>query len=430
MDPLTYATASTTTIKVITRHSKDCKKQHPRFTQDDNSCNCRKALYIYENGKDKTISAKTRSQEKAEALARQEWDLRDPVKRALREIEEREAAKEAAAAAAAAERAAKALTIEEATCRWLKYKKPKKQSTARIHNGVVNRIRNWANDNNIKTVADVTFDELDKWRGEWGLDAEKAYNRIGPTTQSTFQRYLKSFFRYIVGLGYLEKDPATNLERIKENSEPAQPLTPSQFEELLAAIEPFCRNQTGIVHKMAAEIRAEFLLQRWTGLRIGDSIAFQRSGLVGNRITLVTQKTGAHIESRAIADAVAAELAALPESRPNFRKGYFLWLDGRSTVESLESFWDHRIIGPLNSYLRLFDERGKPMWFHSHMLRDTYAVELLLQGMDIVEVAKLLTHTSVKVTEKHYAPWVKSRMEKLENNSVAAMQRMGMQVTI
>jgi integrase len=29
-------------------------------------------------------------------------------------------------------------------------------------------------------------------------------------------------------------------------------------------------------------------------------------------------------------------------------------------------------------------------------------------------VSKLLGHTSIKTTEKHYAPWVKSRQVKLE----------------
>lgn len=80
-------------------------------------------------------------------------------------------------------------------------------------------------------------------------------------------------------------------------------------------IEPFCAGQTGIVSRMVAEIRAEIQLQRWAGLRIGDSIALSRFGLVGNRISLTTQKTGYRIERMVIPDDVAAELAALPVVR-------------------------------------------------------------------------------------------------------------------
>jgi len=70
------------------------------------------------------------------------------------------------------------------------------------------------------------------------------------------------------------------------------------------------------------------------------------------------------------------------------------------------------------------------MRFHTHMLRDTFAVELLLEGVPLEEVSKLLTHTSVAVTEKHYSPWVKARREKLERDQVEAMRRMGKKVTV
>ena len=65
------------------------------------------------------------------------------------------------------------------------------------------------------------------------------------------------------------------------------------------------------------------------------------------------------------------------------------------------------------SVLAFQDERGKPMRFHSHMLRDTFAVELLLAGYSIEDVSYLLTHADIKVTQEHYAPWVKSRRDQL-----------------
>jgi integrase len=50
------------------------------------------------------------------------------------------------------------------------------------------------------------------------------------------------------------------------------------------------------------------------------------------------------------------------------------------------------------------------------MFRDTFAVELLLSGVPIDQVSLLLGHSSVKVTEKHYAPFVKACQEQLENS--------------
>jgi integrase/recombinase XerD len=51
---------------------------------------------------------------------------------------------------------------------------------------------------------------------------------------------------------------------------------------------------------------------------------------------------------------------------------------------------------------------------HAHRWRDTFAVELLLSGVPIDQVSILLGHRSIKVTEKHYSPWVKARQQQLE----------------
>ncbi len=42
------------------------------------------------------------------------------------------------------------------------------------------------------------------------------------------------------------------------------------------------------------------------------------------------------------------------------------------------------------------------------------AVELLLAGLSLDQVSVLLGHQSIRVTERHYSPWVKSRQDQLE----------------
>ena len=51
---------------------------------------------------------------------------------------------------------------------------------------------------------------------------------------------------------------------------------------------------------------------------------------------------------------------------------------------------------------------------HPHRFRDTFAVRLLQAGVPLQDVSILLGHSSVKVTEKHYAPWVSERQARLE----------------
>ena len=55
---------------------------------------------------------------------------------------------------------------------------------------------------------------------------------------------------------------------------------------------------------------------------------------------------------------------------------------------------------------------------HAHRFRDTFAVELLLGGTPMERVSVLLGHRSVRITEKHYSPWVRARQEQLEADLV------------
>ena len=62
------------------------------------------------------------------------------------------------------------------------------------------------------------------------------------------------------------------------------------------------------------------------------------------------------------------------------------------------------------------------------MLRDTFAVELLLAGVPIDQVSILLGHASVKTTERHYAPFVKARQEQLVSSVEKSWRLQGLRL--
>jgi hypothetical protein len=68
------------------------------------------------------------------------------------------------------------------------------------------------------------------------------------------------------------------------------------------------------------------------------------------------------------------------------------------------------VMGPIASFFLWLGMKNG----HAHRWRDTFAVELLLKRVPVADVAVLLGHQSVKITEKSYSPWVIARREQLE----------------
>jgi integrase len=164
----------------------------------------------------------------------------------------------------------------------------------------------------------------------------------------------------------------------------------------------------------AIRLRALVLVLRYTGLQIGDAVSLSRKRLEGNRLLLYTQKTGVPVYLP-LPPAVVAALQTLPgscrgkDAPPN--EEYFFWT-GRGLLKSAVADWQR-------SLRKLFDLAG--LWKvpgrqngHAHRFRDTFAVALLEKGVPIETVSILLGHSSISITEKHYAPWVRSRQLLLE----------------
>jgi integrase/recombinase XerD len=102
------------------------------------------------------------------------------------------------------------------------------------------------------------------------------------------------------------------------------------------------------------------------------------------------------------------------DTTPKVSETHFFW-DGTSNLETIVGSWRKRLV-------KLF-ELAKVNEAHPHRFRDTFAVELLLTGVPIERVSVLLVHQSVRITERHYSPWVRSHQEQLEADLVNTWSR-------
>jgi integrase len=142
------------------------------------------------------------------------------------------------------------------------------------------------------------------------------------------------------------------------------------------------------------------LLLRYSGLRFTDAAKLSRGRISGDNLLLYTAKTGTPVNCP-LPPVVIDALAAIPSDGP-----YYFWTGKSATKGLAGSIWRRP--------LRWLSALAKVANGHAHRFWDTFAVELLLAGVPIDRVSMLLGHKSVRITERHYAPWVRSRQEQLE----------------
>lgn len=212
------------------------------------------------------------------------------------------------------------------------------------------------------------------------------------------------------------QNPATELQAPKVPNRPTLPFTREEMLKILAGVDKYAK-RAGVAN--AQRVRAFVLLLRYSGMRIGDAVQCGSGRLNGNKLFLYTQKTGVPVRC-ALPDFVIREIEAAPKSSEQF----FFWT-GKSKLHTAVGIWQQS----LQTLFSLAGVQGG----HAHRFRDTFAVELLLSGVPLERVSVLLGHQSIRVTERHYAPWTRSRQEQLEadlqrawsEDPVALMQMRG-----
>lgn len=232
----------------------------------------------------------------------------------------------------------------------------------------------------------------------------------GALAKKKKQERMTGFFWFCIRAGWITSNPTINLGRISVTLAPTDYFTREEYDKLIDATYLYreSRGET-IGGANSTRIRTLLMLMRWSGLRIRDALTLERTRLINDELLLYQAKTGTPVYVP-LPPEVANALRTVPEgARPNPR--YFFW-SGNGLPKSCVADWQR-------SFRRLFKLAGleKPdgsvKRCFPHMLRDTFAVEMLLAGVPIDQVSMLLGHSSVKITEKHYSPWVKARQDQL-----------------
>jgi integrase len=241
----------------------------------------------------------------------------------------------------------------------------------------------------------TTFDRLDvdairNYRTTWTWAAATASRRV---------ERLRTFFNFCLESGWITKNPAKALRSPIVRTPPTEPFTHDEMDAVIAACDRLVTRGRYDSDENRTRVKAFVLLLRYTGLRISDGARLDVSKVRDGRVFLYTQKTGVPVW-------IPIPSFLMDVLRQVRRHGDYYFQTGEAQEKTVRGSWDRT----LRTVFAMAGIKGG----HAHRFRDTFAVELLLQGVDLQDVSILLGHSSTKVTEKHYAPWVKARQNRLE----------------
>jgi integrase/recombinase XerD len=329
------------------------------------------------------------------------------------------------------------VTIDQAVEAWLEevILNQAKPSTITSWKMIGQRLVRFCQARNISSLEKLDAIAINQWRAEW---AREQTNRretpgISPATARLRLTVIRLFFKFARRMRWIKESPmdlvrVSNKKRDLEEAVATLPLDEAgdaNYRALLQAIPEFLagklprrdgrfyKTRTGAMATRPDHLVAITELMYETGLRVGDAILFVLDQVeIDSEDGWGTYTTTQTKVSSAVTVAIPPELMSRLRTLPRISTRY-LFYDGET---DLVNYYRHHVWQHLKD---VGDAIGIP-GVRPHRLRDTFAVNRLNEGMLLQDVSKLLGHASVAMTERYYAPFVKSRKDALVAQRKAA----------
>ncbi|HTP35694.1 MAG TPA: tyrosine-type recombinase/integrase [Candidatus Acidoferrales bacterium] len=293
----------------------------------------------------------------------------------------------------------------------------------------------------VRYVQDVTPSLLNLMRSKWELS---------PNTHNTYRTQISTFLNYCVRMDYLASNPMEKTRSIpqrrvlteadralldeeadedREGTEATMPLDlegDANYKKVCASLIPFLRNEIvrpgqvrkrdrrGMLNRHPENCLSLCHVMYETGLRVSDATFFNpdkievdEHGGIYRTIQIKTKWPVTVFLEPWLVD----EIRRLPRL---FRR--YPFYDGSRN-------WRRFINNNIRPILRdLGQAIGIEGSLRPHRFRDSFAVNRLNENMSLEELKVLIGHKNVAMTERYYAPFVKSRATSLRNRVRAARE--------
>jgi integrase/recombinase XerD len=260
-------------------------------------------------------------------------------------------------------------------------------STHSKYKTLLKRLEQFCGERGFQTLREIDLEVLRSFRNSWPTGSRATINNV--------QR-LRTFYRFCLGNKWVDENIAADLQCPKK-IKPTQklPFTEEEFHRIMQAVATVDWDEQQTVTR--SELECFILTMRYSGLRISDVALLRMDRIQGNQLGLYQTKPGEWV------------MVPLPHwllhlLRKTRQTNGYLFCRGSKRLETATDLWRRRI----QKVFAAAGVTGTP-----HRFRHTFAVDLLSKGVDIKHVSMLLGHSSVTITERHYAAWVKSRQDAL-----------------
>jgi integrase len=349
-------------MRVYRRHGTKCPyHKQSDSNRDENRCHCKIWYDWHHDGLRETKPLKTRDWQRA---------LKD-----ARTIETTGSAE-----------VRMSPTIHDGCERFLQsaFKRQLRESSLYKYRLLLRELEEFTTANGIVFFSKLNLDNVREFRESWKNRGQAARKKL---------ENLRRLLGYAHESGWIAENYAKKIEFPIITALPVVPFFQEDIDKMLKAIPLYPEHLENHVR-----LKALILLLWHSGLRIGDAVTLDRGRLSNGSIYMRTAKTNTEV----FIPLPPHVLKALEKCSGT---PYPFWT-GASKRKSCIGNWQRS----LKRLFKLAEITGG----HPHRFRHGFAVRCLLSGLSMEQVAALLGHSDVQVTQKVYAQWDVKRQDQLE----------------
>lgn len=272
------------------------------------------------------------------------------------------------------------------------------------------------------------------------VDLQKYFNNLSEKnnhpTLKNIKKTLAVTFKYAIRVGYIKENPIPYIQLPKYKVEERVKVETISDEDLNKILQALLKRSKYNPNPHAAEFNSyaqaiSLIIGRYTGLRISETFALMKKDFDLDKHTMTVQRRleyvgcvrkTMHLTERMKNSSSKATVEISKKLSGYLRKWFEI-----NPYEMVICKADGSFMSPetLNVRLRMITkELG--IHFHYHMLRHTYATELMMAGINPIIVKDLLRHSEVNTTWSIYThPKNEDQRDILDNVYADMQQKVG-----